>query len=226
MLHQGGIHRGGQDLLRADDRDRQGMAAAPQLHHGAVHNLLHYLIGAVQAYLFPGHTGDREHIFGDAGQPPGLLTDLLQQGTALRFAQVGLLQQQAVGTLNGGERCAQIVGKRPQKIRPKLFAFDLIPQAFGLLYPSGKGADDHRDHQHDHEGERVTRDAHIKAPKGVGEHVIDAEHPDDRGQNTPHIAVGDQCHYGDSQHKDENGKGVVVIVHAGKHAAYGHRCPQ
>ena len=112
------------------------------------------------------------------------------------------------------------MGKGPQQIGPQLFAFDFVLQPLGLLDPGGKGTDDNGDDQHHQKGERIAADAHIKTPKGVGEHIVDAEHPDDRRHNTPGVTGRTQRDNGYGQHKDQHSKGIVIIMHLGKQDAY------
>ena len=113
------------------------------------------------------------------------------------------------------------MGDGPQQIAAHFLLLRLGPDLFLLLELRRHRADDDGDGDHDEEGQGIAGDREIQGEIGVGEHVIDADDADHRGDQTVEIPVGVPGDENDGGLENQSGINVAFAEEP-QHAAEQH----
>ncbi len=142
LFDQHGVHRQNQHLRGHLNGKRNAGIAFGEFGAGRFEHLLGRFWRFVQAHaLSVGNARNGKQVFYQPDQPFAVLTDPKQQFPALFGAERFLrIQQRAAGTVDGGQRRAQIMGYGAQQIGAHFFFFNLCAQRALTLDPRGERA--------------------------------------------------------------------------------------
>ena len=225
LFDQHGIHRDHEDLIEPVREHRKRAVRPAVLCHGAAHDLFEDFILFSDAAAVLQDARYRQEVFRHPDQPLGVPPDAARERFLLLGRQV-LLHEDRGRAEDRRKRRAQIVRDGAQKVRLDLLPLRFEPQLLLLLDLGGQRTDQKRHPEHDSHGQRIAGVGHVQRPEGDRKDVIDAERPDQGGQDPPKIAVGEAGDQRDGQNVHGHRKGIVVVVDAGEGKADRGRQPQ
>ena len=226
LLDQHGVHGNHDEFLRKQHPYVRVRNSFFQPEYGFAHHFLHRLQGFVHAGAALADSGHSEQIFHHVQKPVGILSDMPHH---LPFFLIRkpffIFQIGAARPDNSCQRRAQVMGHRPQEVRPHLLLFRLRQQLFPLrkllcllLHVRGGHAGQHGYHHHAEEGNRIPFQHEIQFPVWIGEQVIHRKNTEKSRCNSRNVSLcrpGNQKDCQGIEHDHVHGLGRKPIIDIG-----------
>ena len=141
LLDQHGIHGDHDKGIRRFQLHRDLRVALAELDQHRIQQFVQHSGGLLHRHLLAVDAGDGKQILHHAGQPLGIAAGFAKQFNGLFLIQrVIIFDHSGAGTVDGGERGAQIVRNRAQKICTHLLLLAFHTQLFLFFDAGGEGA--------------------------------------------------------------------------------------
>ena len=163
LLDEHGIHGDHDKGIRRFQLHRDLRVALAELDQHRIQQFVQHSGGLLHRHLLAVDAGDGKQILHHAGQPLGIAAGFAKQFNGLFLIQrVIIFDHSGAGTVDGGERGAQIVRNRAQKVCTHLLLLAFHTQLFLLFDAGGEGAGHDGHHQHHKAGEQVFRQGKVE----------------------------------------------------------------